>query len=210
MTCPATASSLGAYVLGALDPEERRLFEEHLDHCALCAAELAEFADIPALLDRVRPEDLQPVAVTPSPELYERVSAAARATPERVPRSRRWLLVAAAVLVLLGAGTGVIVWANSGGNDTVTASSGPVHVTMTATGQDEGTALDVTVAGLGPGEICRLVVVDAEGEHHPAGEWNVSEEGGGQWHSWADVPRDDLRAVVMYGEGDREVVRVEL
>ena len=77
-------SDLGAYVLGALSPEERRRFEEHLDGCALCAAELAEFADIPALLDRVRPEDLQPVAVTPSPELFDRVSAAAR-----VARTRR-------------------------------------------------------------------------------------------------------------------------
>ena len=210
MTCPHTSSDLGAYVLGALSPEERVRFEEHLDGCALCAAELAEFAGIPALLDRVRPEDLQPVAVTPSPELFERVSAAAHVTPERAPRSRRWLLAAAAVLALLGVGTGVIVWAASQGSDTVTASSGPVEVTMTATEEGEGTALDVTVAGLGPGEICRLVAVDDDGGHHPAGEWNVSEEGGGEWSSWADVPRDDLTEVVMYGDGDREVIRLEL
>jgi hypothetical protein len=203
-------SALGAYVLGALSLEERRQFEEHLDGCALCTAELAEFAEIPALLDRVRPEDLQPLAVTPSPELFDRVAAAARATPERTSHTRRWLLVAAAVLALLGVGTGVIVWATGQGSDTVTASSGPVQVTMTATGEDDGTALDVTVAGLGPGEICRLVAVDADGEHYPAGEWNVSEEGGGEWHSWAPVPRDDLSEVVMYGAGDREVIRVEL
>src|SRR5688500_7588922 len=139
------------------------------------------------------------------------MSAAARATSDAATsHTRRWLLVAAALLALLGVGTGVIVWAASQGSDTVTASSGPVQVTMTATGEGEGTALDVTVAGLGPGEICRLVAVDADGEPHPAGEWNVSEEGGGDWHSWADVPRDDLREVVMYGEGDREVIRVEL
>jgi anti-sigma factor RsiW len=210
MTCPTTASALGAYILGALEPEERRQFEEHLDHCAMCTAEFAEFAAIPALLDKVRPEDLQPVAVTPSPELFERVSAAAHVTPDRAPRSRRWLLAAAAVLVLLGAGAGVIVWAANQGNDTVTASSGPVEVTMTATGEGDGTAIDVTVAGMRPGEICRLVAVDADGGHHPAGEWNVSEEGDGQWDSWADVPRDDLSEVVMYGEGDREVIRVEL
>jgi hypothetical protein len=203
-------SALGAYVLGALSPEERRQFEEHLGGCALCTAELAEFADIPGLLDRVRPEDLQPVAVTPSPELFDRVAAAARATPERTSHRRRWLLVAAAVLALLGVGTGVIVWATNRGSDTVTASSGPVQVTMTATGEDDGTALDVTVAGFGPGEICRLVAVDADGAHHPAGEWNVSEEGGGEWHSWAPVPPDDLSEVVMYGDGDREVIRVEL
>jgi hypothetical protein len=210
VTCPTTATALGAYVLGALEPEERRRFEEHLDHCAICTAELAEFATIPALLDRARPEDLEPIEVTPSPELFDRVSAAARGTSAPAPHSRRWLLVAAAVLALLGVGAGVVIWAANQPADTVTATSGPVQVTMKASGDDEGTAIDVTVAGLGPGEICRLVAVDADGEHYPAGEWYVSDEGGGEWHSWAPVPRDDLSEVVMYGEGDREVIRVQL
>jgi hypothetical protein len=204
-------SDLGAYVLGALSPDERRRFEEHLDGCALCTAELAEFADIPALLDRVRPEDLQPVAVTPSPELFDRVSAAARATPDAAPsHTRRWLLVAAAVLALLGVGTGVIVWATSRGSDTVTASAGPVHATLAVTGQDEGTVLELTVDGLRPGETCRMVAVDDDGEWYPAGDWSVSEEGGGTWRGWADVQRDELTEVVVYGDDDRELVRLEL
>jgi hypothetical protein len=208
VTCPVTASALGAYVLGALEPDERRRFEEHLEHCAFCTAELAEFATIPSLLDQVRPEDLEPVAVTPSAGLFERVSAAARATQPR--RRPRWLLAAAAALVLLAGAAGAVVWATNQGSDTVTASSGPVQVTLAATGADDGTAFDVTVAGLHPGEICRIVAVDEDGKHYPAGEWNVSEEGGGQWDSWADVPRDDLSEVVIYGDGDREVIRVEL
>ena len=211
MTCPHMASELGAYVLGALSPEERVRFEEHLDGCALCAAELAEFADIPALLDRVRPEDLQPVAVTPSPELFDRVSAAARATPEAAPsRPRRWLLVAAAVLALLGAGTGVVIWATGLGSDTVTATAGSVHATLAVTGQPEGTVLELTVDGLRPGETCRMVAVDTDGEWYPAGDWAVSEDGDGTWRGWADVQRDDLREVVVYGDGDRELVRLEL
>ena len=213
MTCPRTPSDLGAYVLGALSPEERRLFEEHLDGCALCTAELAEFADIPALLDRVRPEDLQPVAVTPSPELFGRVSAAALATPERTSRSRQWLLVAAAVPALLGVGTGVIVWAVNRGSDTsdtVTASAGSVHATLAVTGQEQGTLLELTVDGLRPGETCRMVAVDDHGEWYTAGEWPVSANGDGRWRGWADVQRDDLREVVVYGDGDRELVRLEL
>jgi hypothetical protein len=210
VTCPETPTALGAYVLGALSPEERRSFEEHLDGCPLCTAELAEFAGIPALLDRVRPEDLQPVAVTPSPELFDRVSAAARVTPVPVPRRRRWLLVAAAVLVLVGAGTGAIVWATSGGSDTVTASSGPVHATLAVTGQEEGTVLELTVDGLRPGETCRMVAVDEEGEWHPAGDWAVDGDGDGTWRGWADVQRDDLREVHVYGDGDRELVVLQL
>ena len=57
---------------------------------------------IPGLLDRVRPEDLQPVAVTPSPELFERSRRPRGPAARR--GARRWLLVAAAVLVLLGSG----------------------------------------------------------------------------------------------------------
>lgn len=210
MTCPETPTASGAYVLGALTPDERRRFEEHLDGCALCTAELAELAGIPALLDRLRPEDLQPVAVTPSPELFDRVSAAARATASPAPRRRRWLLAAAAVLVLLGAGTGVVVWANGPDGGPVSATAGPVRVILDADAQGEGTVLDITVSGLRPGETCRLVAVDSDGGRHPAGEWSVSDDGDGRWRGWADVEREDLREVVVYGENDRELVRLKL
>ena len=214
MTCPATASALGAYVLGALDDVERRSFEEHLERCPLCTAELAEFAALPDLLDRVRPEDLQPVAVTPSPELFDRVSAAARASSSPVSRPRRWLLVAAAVLAVLGAGTGVVVWATGQGGDSVTAdntataTAGPVRATVVASEANDGSALEVTVAGLRPGETCRMVAVDADGVRHPAGEWSVSDDGDGRWRGWAEVERAALHEVVLFGDGGRELVRV--
>ena len=208
MTCPETAPSLGAYVLRALDPAERQRFEDHLKHCAVCTAELAEFAPLPAMLDRVRPEDLQPVAVTPSPELYDRVSAAVRREQTRPRRTRRWLLVAAAVLAVIGVGTGVVVWSTgSEGSDTVTVSDGPVRATVSARPGNDGSVLEVTVAGLRPGETCRMVAVDADGDDHPAGEWPVSPDGDGRWRGWADVPRTSLREVVLYGDGDRQLVR---
>ena len=77
MTCPGPdVAGLGAYVLDALDPEERHRVEEHIAACPACAAELAEFRSLPALLDRVRPEDLEPVSVAPSPDLFARTAAA--------------------------------------------------------------------------------------------------------------------------------------
>lgn len=205
MTCPETASALGAYVLGALDPEERRHFEEHLDRCPLCAAELAEFAALPGLLDALDLEDLQPVAVTPSPELFDRVTAAARPQPAR---ARRWLVAAAAVLAVLGAGVGVVVWATGSDSQAVTATAGPVRATVVATDASDGSSLDVRVAGLQPGETCRIVAVDEDGGRHPAGEWPASAEGDGQWRGWTDVERGALREVVLVGEGGRELVRV--
>ena len=61
--------------------------------------------------------------------------------------------------------------------------------------------LDLTVAGMRPNEPCRIVAVDADGQHYPAGEWPVSEDGGGHWRGWADVQRDDLREVVVLRRG---------
>lgn len=41
-----------SYVLGALEPDERRRFEAHLPHCDQCRGEVADFAPVPALLAR--------------------------------------------------------------------------------------------------------------------------------------------------------------
>jgi predicted anti-sigma-YlaC factor YlaD len=209
MTCPEASTALGAYVLGALEPDERREVEEHLRGCPACSAELAEFEGLPALLARVRPEDLDPVSVTPSPELFARMSAVAGTRRPR--RSRTWALVAAAAaLVVLGLGIGLAVWWPGSVEQTVTASSGPVEVTLTASEANDGSALDVAVAGLRPGETCSLVVVDRDGRSHPAGDWPVSEEGDGRWRGWADVDPGDLSEVVVLGDGGRELVRVPL
>lgn len=44
---------LGAYLLGGLEPADVAAFEQHLDSCAECRAELDELASLPALLDAV-------------------------------------------------------------------------------------------------------------------------------------------------------------
>jgi anti-sigma factor RsiW len=207
MTCPGATTDLGAYVLGALEPDERRRVEEHLRRCPACAAEVAEFSALPGLLARVDPADLSPGGVTPSPELFARMSAAA-APPSRL-RSRTWALVAAAVLAVLGVGTGVAVWVSGTGEQTVIASAGAVRASVTASTVDDGSALVVTVAGLHPGETCRMFAVDRTGVRHPAGVWQASAAGDGTWRGWADVERADLSEVVLLGDGGRDLVRVQ-
>ncbi len=204
MTCPEAASDLGAYALGALEPGDRERVEEHLRRCPVCAAELAEFAALPGLLARVDPADLHPGGVTPSPDLFARMSAAATPPPRR--RARTWALVAAAVLAVLG--VGVTVWVAGAEEQTVTATAGAVRATVTASAVDDGSALVVSVAGMHPGETCRLVAVDRDGARHPAGVWPASPAGDGTWRGWADVERADLTEVVLLGDGGRELVRV--
>jgi anti-sigma factor RsiW len=208
VTCQETELALGAYVLGALEPAERRQVREHLADCPACAAEVAELEGLPALLDRVRPEDLQAAPVAPSPDLFDRVLAAAAAEDRRV--RHRWLLVAAAVLVLLAGGVGTAVWAGWGSDPVHTAASGPVHMSVRALGDTAGTTLDVRVAGLPPRENCRLLVVDDGGTRHAAGEWLATYEGEASFRGWTDVTRSDLAAVVLLGTDGRVLVRLSL
>jgi len=219
MTCADAAPALGAYVLGALDPEEHRRVEDHVRDCPDCAAELAGFRSLPPLLARVRLEDLEAGPVTPSPGLFERVSAAAALeSPEssysesgRSRRSRRWL-VAAATVVLLGAGVGITSWitGSAAPEPAHSAVAGSVHMTVTADPQPAGTVLDVTVAGVAPSEECRLVVVGKDGVRHEAGTWTASYSGTASFRGWTSVHRPDVTGVVLLGTGGQELVRVPL
>ena len=94
----------GAYVLGALSPEDRVAFERHLPGCPECAQSVRELAGLPGLLARVPieildPEKLpMPVPDTLLPALVRRV--------RRSQRRRTWItagLVAAAAAIAIGA-----------------------------------------------------------------------------------------------------------
>jgi hypothetical protein len=63
MTTPCPESvSLGAYLLGALDPEEHRAMELHVAGCEHCRAELVELAPLPGLLRHTAFEELPETA----------------------------------------------------------------------------------------------------------------------------------------------------
>jgi anti-sigma factor RsiW len=208
VTCPE-APELGSYVVGALSPDERRRVEQHVAGCASCAAELAELERLPALLDRVRPEDLDPVPVTPSPELFDRVAAAVQLRPARGRGRPRLWLAAAAVAVVLGAGAGAAAWWPDDGR-TWTASTGQLRLTVTASEARDGSALDITVAGLRVGQECALVVVDREGNRHPAGEWTATRTGESSWRGWTAVAPSSLSEIVLVGDDGRALVRVDV
>lgn len=46
------AISIGAFLVGALDPTDRQELQIHLDDCEQCRSELALLAQLPALLHR--------------------------------------------------------------------------------------------------------------------------------------------------------------
>ena len=80
-------TDLGAYVLGALEPEEEAAVREHLASCAECAAEHASMTGLPRLLALAAP---MAEAGPPAPALEERVlDAVASERPRRAPLRRR-------------------------------------------------------------------------------------------------------------------------
>ena len=74
MTTPCGESvSLGAYLLGALDPAERAAMQEHIAQCPHCRRELLELAPLPGLLRHTPFEELpQSAAAAQSPGPAER------------------------------------------------------------------------------------------------------------------------------------------
>lgn len=121
----------GAYVLGALSPEDRVAFERHLPGCDTCALSVRQLAGLPGLLARVPVEILDPEQ--PPVPVPETLLPALVRRARRTQRRRAWItggLAAAAAVVALGA-VGV---ATLGGDDdpgTAAPSSGPTTATPT-------------------------------------------------------------------------------
>lgn len=95
----------GAYVLGALSPEDRRRFETHMENCPRCRAAVAELAGLPGLLGRAEPLPDDAEAVGPKGDRAETASlfegTLRRVDEQRSRRRMAWTLTAAAAAVLL-------------------------------------------------------------------------------------------------------------
>ena len=72
---------LGAYLLGALEPEEAELMRLHIRQCPACQAEYAELAPVAGLLARIPAEAFVPerhsIDESPDPAMWERLRSRA-------------------------------------------------------------------------------------------------------------------------------------
>jgi anti-sigma factor RsiW len=56
-SCGEVRQALAVYVLGAIEPADRDVVEDHLAGCTACRDQLAGLAGLPALLHRVAPQE---------------------------------------------------------------------------------------------------------------------------------------------------------
>jgi hypothetical protein len=188
-------SSLAAYALGALDPDEARAVDSHVAGCAECRAELAEFAAMEAALGEVPPEAF--LDGPPDGDLMlQRTLRQVRTERVRTTRPRRLALAAAAVALagaslaggaLIGRSTAPSV--EAGPQPSVSATVSTPAGTRAIAGKDPRTGASLTgsvipaagwvrvhvkVEGVRAGLRCRLVVVSRTGAPVEAGSWLVS------------------------------------
>ncbi|MFC8731054.1 anti-sigma factor family protein [Luteimicrobium sp. NPDC057192] len=130
-----------AYVLGALDAEDRRAFERHVAVCDRCKDAVADLAGMPALLALVPAEEV-PGVVEPAADGDEAVSeksaradvvdlGAVAARLRRGQVRRRWTAAAvAAGLLVVGGGAGWVVSSavSPGGGTSVSATATTVDL----------------------------------------------------------------------------------
>lgn len=187
---------LGAYILGGLDADERRQFEEHLRECAQCRRDVADCASLPALLTKVNPADLTADDVSDrspySTTVLETVA------PRRKTR-RRWAAGAAlagAAAVAVGVVTVTIPGDSSpptAGTSAVEEITGEVSGMVTMTPMPWGTAISLDVKRLPSDGVFTLRTMDGQGRMEPAANWAAMPSGAGVVHGSTSIQMSQLR-----------------
>ncbi|MGW4060716.1 anti-sigma factor family protein [Amycolatopsis sp. NPDC004747] len=229
-------TQLGAYALGALDPNEAADFERrHLQTCAQCRFDLNELVALRDSLDEVPPEAFLEGPPEGGDLLLQKTLRRVRDEEERVapPRSsRRGLaLVAAAVLVVAALGGGILVGRQTGSTGPDVALPVPpteVPGTKNVEGRDPTTGVqlaasvspfqgwvrvNVAVKGVHAGEKCLLQVTTKNGQAVTAGSWQVSEKWESQGFSLdgsALVAPDDVKSVDIVTVDGRKLVSAQV
>jgi Putative zinc-finger len=196
ISCGDIRQLLGVYVVGAIDPAERAIVDEHLSHCSECTQELAGLAGLPALLGRVPLSDAEqlvadgaepPGTDEPRPELLD--SLLGRLAARRKSRMWRGLAAAAAAVVIAVAGGVAIGVVASHASDhayqqEAYGSNSRTHVTAAVSYQPTswGTAMRVEVTGIRTGASCAFWVVNSRGQRSLAGGWVVARNYSDQWY----------------------------
>lgn len=200
-------AGLGAYVLGALESDERRDVEEHLRHCQECTAELTRLSGLPGLLGRVTEEELSSGRLIPPEDLaggvLERLSGAERTLRHRVRRWRAATAAAVAVAVL-AAVLAIAPWDTPPDRllapvDPVAAEAAGTTGRAAAIAWEWGTTVELDVAGLPDRDVYQLWAVGSDGRRERAGTWGATASHEARVRGASSIARSQLQRVEVTG-----------
>ncbi|PXY23650.1 anti-sigma factor [Prauserella coralliicola] len=191
----AFAAFDAAYVLGALAPEDRAAFEQHLPHCDSCARSVRELAGLPGLLaqaDVVAHLNPEP----PPPDLLPALLVTVRRQ-----RRRRVLTTLAAVGAAVAACAAlVLALVLPGGQppreEMTVLGSYPVQASVNLTEADWGTRVDMSCSYRGGrGGDYILVAVRADGTVRQLASWYAVPEDTAELSIGTPLRRADIDAL---------------
>ncbi len=203
-----------AYVLGALAPEDRQRFEDHLRSCDRCASSVRELAGLPGLLARVDTPAVLPDAGPPPPDLLPAVL-------RRVRRGRRIRLAvttaSAAVAVAACVALGVVATRPA-------PAPPPPSVAMTVLGQfpvradarlaafEWGTQVDMSCSYTGDRSVGEyiLVAIRRDGTETELATWNAVPDDTARIVIGTALKRADLAALEVRAGSGLALLRLTL
>lgn len=204
MSCPFLRED-AAYLLGALDPNERQRYESHLVDCPTCAQAVSCSAGIPGLMARLTPNQVAAAegeTEEPPPVLLDSLLRAAR----RERRVSRWRLATAAGAVaaclgVLGTGFALHEAAPSAppGVSLHAVGGVPVSAVASLSAKPWGTQIQMRCEYRGehadPSAQYVLVVRDREGDTYQLGTWRILAGRASEVEGSTSLSRDQIAAV---------------
>jgi hypothetical protein len=223
LSCREAELSLGALVLGALDPAERSQVEVHVAGCARCRDALAELAPLPGLLNRLDAGQAEAGLPRPPERLLDAAmqQAAVTAQDERSTSRRWWVAAAVAAAALALASTAVLATRGQDAPEVATptatttrpqaqtvlwdgeSSDGAIQASVVLTPQTSGSRLLMTLTGVRSGQRCDLVIWSDDGRREVPASWQATYEGAATVTGSTTVtPQRIRRMLVTTPEGD--------
>jgi hypothetical protein len=212
MDCAQARISLGAYVLGALEPAEHAAVDAHLAGCARCREELADIEGLPTLLASLSEEGVAALAdiwpqESATPPGLDDSTAVPRSTDRPSDPSPAWvrrkayrttlLSVAAVAVIGLGAAGAVETGIHVGQADAgpyAGAALGPwqsaqgsnaadMHATVRYRPMGWGTQVAVQVTGIPQNTPCAIEAYERNGATTVGGSWITDSNEGKIWYT---------------------------
>ncbi|GHG45112.1 MULTISPECIES: anti-sigma factor family protein [Amycolatopsis] len=206
-----------AYVLGALAPEDRQRFEEHLRTCDRCAASVRELAGLPGLLARVDTPVSLPDGGPPPPDLLPAVL-------RRVRRGRRLRVAVTSASAALAVSACVALAVVASSRPPAPLPVPPPAVAMTALGQfpvradarlaafDWGTQVDMSCSytgGRSGGEYL-LVAISRSGTETQLATWKAIPDNTARLSIGTALRQSDLAALEVRLANGLPLLRLNL